>query len=288
MVSTGGGGGGVALSGGDTRVLFSRNIVACNTSETSAGADGTGGLRAHASSRGVVVEGNTIFANQVLGTDAGSGGVELGFSAGNALDFLSNVVAYSFGGGVKCVVQVGANPVLECNDIHGNSPDFVGTDCGEVWGVNGNFNADPMFGAAGCPPTEDDFCLQPGSPLLPENSPPGCGLIGARGPCPWVGLADPGAPGSGSRQRLLMWPNPFGATATIEVAVPDGAVGGGVVVNVRGEVVAALAPGAMRGGRPTLTWDGSDGQGGRCPAGVYFVRVPVGGETLGGRVILFR
>jgi hypothetical protein len=72
------------------------------------------------------------------------------------------------------------NPIIDCMtltccDIYGNlEGDWVGCVAGQL-GVNGNISEDPEL----CDPDFGDYTLTDTSPCAPDNSPPGCGLIGA-------------------------------------------------------------------------------------------------------------
>jgi hypothetical protein len=233
---------------------------------------------------GNLVEGNTIFANQGASS---AGAVSLVYGSDSHITFRANAVVYNFASGVRCYVAPGGHPSFECNDIHGNAPaNFVDDQCGPVWGVNNNFNADPMFGrASGCPLAEGDLCLQEGSPLLPENSPPGCGLIGARGLCPPIGVGgmDPEQP---DRLSWSVAPNPSSGAALMRVEISAPSEVEIIICDVRGEVVRSLRPGPLAPGRHSLMWDGRDAAGRRCASGAYFASVRAGGRTAGGRFLL--
>jgi hypothetical protein len=82
-----------------------------------------------------------------------------------------NIIVECTGGVVcpGCTVPV----TLICNDVWGNQ---LGNYYG-LWdptGTDGNISEDPLF----CNAEGDDFTLDDSSPCAPNNSPPGCGLIG--------------------------------------------------------------------------------------------------------------
>ena len=82
-----------------------------------------------------------------------------------------------------------------CNDAwHNGQQDYGGID--DPTGQDGNIAADPAF----CSPDTGSFTLHESSPCLPDSSPPGCGLIGARG----IGCGPAEAEGTESL------PNPLG------------------------------------------------------------------------------
>jgi hypothetical protein len=86
------------------------------------------------------------------------------------------IVAGTWGGAaVECEPTTYPEVTLVCCDFYGNAGgDWV--DCvADQYGTNGNFSEDPRF----CDPGNDDLTLDEYSPCAPDNSPPGCGLIGA-------------------------------------------------------------------------------------------------------------
>ena len=206
----------------------------------------------------------------------------------SALTVSGNVIAYNANGGVHCVLedQGAVPPLLECNDFYGNVPDFVDGACGQVIGANGNFSADPFFGQiAGCPPGTGDYCLEDDSPLLPENSPPGCGLIGALGACLPIGV-----PGIDSSPHTFSVhaarPNPFAESATIPFELPADSEVLVSIYSARGEAVLVNPPQHQFAGQRSVVWDGRDRLGSRCPPGVYFVRIQSGAREFAARVVL--
>jgi len=95
--------------------------------------------------------------------------------------------------------------ILRCNDVWGNATAYTG--CSDPTGQNGNIAADPLV----CDASAGDFRLLPGSPCLPEHSPPGCGLIGAFGGCEVLTVP----PAELAASRLSVTPNPMRHQATI-------------------------------------------------------------------------
>lgn len=134
-------GGGIYILASSTP-LITRNIIACND------APRTGGMIV-SPVEGATVEGNTVFANW---GHRGVGGLySLNGQNLPAIIFRSNVIAFNLGGGVECA-QYSAGIIAECNDVHGNNPEFLNEECTDVFTGNSNINEDPLFGqAAGCP-----------------------------------------------------------------------------------------------------------------------------------------
>jgi hypothetical protein len=102
-----------------------------------------------------------------------------------------------------------------------------------------------------------------------------------------VGVEDPGAAPAGVPAVAFLArpePNPAhpGAPTRIAFGVPAAAAGSGVrldVLDVRGRTVRTLVEGPLAPGRHARVWDGADAGGRRAAAGVYFVRLVVGGMT---------
>lgn len=131
-----------------------RTVVVANSTL----ADGSGG--------GIVIDGGSSRVESctvVDNTSPFTAGV--GLPAGSVLTH--SIVAFNHGGihavGLTCYGPV----TVGCCDIYGNE----GGDalCGIDGG--GNFALDPLF----C----SDYSIAASSPCAPENSPAGCGLIGA-------------------------------------------------------------------------------------------------------------
>lgn len=156
---------------------------------------------------------------------------------------------------------------LTCTDVFGNvGGDWVGCIAGQN-GTGGNFSLDPIF----CGPDEDDFALQAKSPCTAENSPAGCGLIGALdAACGVTAIGD--AEPSSARPRLIVTPNPVRGAARFQCNA--GVSTRLVIYDTQGRQVAELP---MRNGG----WDWAPGAS--IPAGVYFAlpnAPPAGIETV--------
>ena len=276
------GGGGATIQGSAAGLPFEfvRNIVACNDAWRA------GGVYATSSDEDMLIEGNTVVLNSAAAFEGGGIRFLLFSAARGVLTVSGNVVAFNISG-IKCVADIGADPpVMDCNDIFGNLPDVVDGACGQVIGVNNNFSADPLFGqVTGCPPASGDFCLSDESPLLPENSPPGCGLIGALGACLPIGV-----PGLDPAPSILAIhaakPNPFSDSATIPFELPAPGEVRVTIYNARGEAVLIQPSRQHSAGTGNVVWDGRDRRGERCPPGVYFARIEVGDRALSARVVL--
>ena len=267
-------GGGIMAVGTGPGVIR-RNLVACNEAYEDGGMyiGTTGGL----------VEGNTVFGNWGR---QGVGGVHFN-NARTPLDVNANAIVYNFGGGVLCL---GTSALIaQCNDIHGNNPDFIGVDCVELFTENGNFSADPLFGqSSGCPPAEGDLCLSPDSPLLPEHSPPGCGLIGARGLCSPDAVGDVAGNLAGILRAFSARPNPFFERTTITFYLPQPSEVEISIYGVLGRKVRTLLAGALRAGENELEWDGRGDDGEAAASGAYVAVIRSGGREVTRTLLLVR
>lgn len=156
----GGAGGGIFFNSScSPQCLVERNLIFDNI-----GSNGSG-IYTFAP---IQIRNNTIVENQSFHVESGGGGIR---SWGATIE--NNIIAFNAadnGAGVYCDVA----SALRCNDIWSNSSDGVFGSCNAD---ATNISADPQF----CSPPAGDYRLAEGSPCLPDNSPPGCGLIGAYG-----------------------------------------------------------------------------------------------------------
>jgi uncharacterized repeat protein (TIGR01451 family) len=87
----------------------------------------------------------------------------------------NTIIAFSTHGEAVYCWGSECSPVLDCCNLYGNpGGDWLGCIAGQN-GVNGNISADPLF----CDAENGDCRLKEGSPCTPDNSPAGCGLVGA-------------------------------------------------------------------------------------------------------------
>lgn len=84
------------------------------------------------------------------------------------------------------------------------------------------------------------------------------------------------------------YPNPSHGLVRIPVAAPAGANVELRIVDVRGRLVAQVAPGSIGAENPEFRWDGADDEGRRLPAGRYFARAYADGRPLGPVAALLR
>ncbi|MDZ7392234.1 MAG: T9SS type A sorting domain-containing protein [candidate division KSB1 bacterium] len=79
-------------------------------------------------------------------------------------------------------------------------------------------------------------------------------------------------------QLWPLYPNPSGGNSTVRFSLAKESPACVAVVDVRGVTVRVLAEGVLAAGEHLLTWDGTDAQGRKLPAGVYFCRIVTSGE----------
>ena len=129
---------------------------------------------------------------EIIGNTFVSTGIRTGDTAPATPRFSGNIFY------ATSVVCEDGDPIFACN----NSWQSIYTGCPNLSGVNNNFTADPLL----CDPDAGDYRLLPNSPCLPENSPVGCGLVGAYGSCAVLAVNEPSSVPSLS--RLEVSPNP--------------------------------------------------------------------------------
>lgn len=82
------------------------------------------------------------------------------------------------------------------------------------------------------------------------------------------------------------YPNPFNPSTTLSFALPKDATVRLEVVNILGQLVAAIAQGKYAAGLHSMVWDASDGRQGIIPSGVYFSRLIVDGTLVQSRKMI--
>ena len=252
------------------------NLIACNEGPRGAGL-AVGGFQP------IVAENNTVVAN--WGRLAVGGCL---INNSSSLAFMANVIAFNVNGGIECHNYSGQLEAT-CNDIVGNLPDFTNNECYDEFAGNGNMSEDPLFGrASGCPPAEGDFCLSPDSPLLPEHSPPGCGLIGARGVCSPDGVGDLGAHLDAVLRAPPAYPNPFFERTTITFHLPEAGEVEISIYGVLGRKVRTVMSGALSAGENRIEWDGQGDDGEPATSGAYVAVIRSGGAEVTRTLLLVR
>jgi hypothetical protein len=89
--------------------------------------------------------------------------------------------------------------------------------------------------------------------------------------------------------RLAVSPNPFRASAAIELALPNPVSSARVtVLDLAGRRIATLHDGPLAAGSPRFSWDGRDAAGASLAAGIYLVAADLGGRRLLARIVRVR
>lgn len=250
-------GGALSVSGSD--------VTLDNTTFVSNVAGSTGSTAGGIFSAGSILQvTNCTFS----GNAAGEGG-GLFFTSSNVL-MEKTIVAFSEGGGaIRCVSQ-GPDVILRCCDLFGNTGgDWTEPCIAAQFGSAGNISLDPLF----CNATGGDFHLDANSPCSPENSPQGCGLIGALGvACSTTDVQENARPIVRGLQVLR---NPARGTAEFEIVPTQGHAL--EIFGVSGRLIERLP---LLDWASRATWQPRDS----TPPGVYFAALRSSKET---RVVKF-
>ncbi len=83
-------------------------------------------------------------------------------------------------------------------------------------------------------------------------------------------------------------PNPFASATSFGYTLPHAGRHRIAVYDVLGREVALLAEETGRAGRHVVRWNGRDARGRALPAGTYFVRLEVDGQSEAQKVTLTR
>jgi hypothetical protein len=82
---------------------------------------------------------------------------------------------------------------------------------------------------------------------------------------------------------LQSYPNPFNASTSIEITLPDAADIDLAVYNILGQKIAVLFDGQKTEGRHSVTWNAGD-----MPSGVYFARLEIGRYSKNIKIVLLK
>jgi hypothetical protein len=251
--------GGAVVDPGNSNGTHLRNVYACNSSPTRNGA--IWGCRE--------VRNCTFVSN--VGT---LGAVALGHGS-----VYNSIFAFNVGGGVDCGQATGY-----CNAFFMNTLYDIDGNC-VVIGQNGNIAVDPAFGdPTNCAGT---FCLRPDSPLLPANSPPNCGLIGATGACEVTAIETATSPDFAS-SPLLARPNPLNPSTTLSFVLAETRPVELTIVDAQGRVVRRLLNQTLPGGRHEVTWNGRDEDGREAASGGYIAVLQSPSARLSQKLLLLK
>jgi hypothetical protein len=83
-------------------------------------------------------------------------------------------------------------------------------------------------------------------------------------------------------------PNPTPGDLRLKFDVPRPGHVGLDICDLQGRIVKSLVAGSCPAGRNTVSWDGKNSAGRRAGAGLYFVRLRYGSETVSGRLVILR
>lgn len=83
-------------------------------------------------------------------------------------------------------------------------------------------------------------------------------------------------------------PNPSRGDVTVRLAIPRPGVVTADIYDAAGRRVRSLTDGPQAAGESALRWDGKDASGRLAGAGIYFVRVTSGNESVSKKVVLLR
>jgi hypothetical protein len=163
------------------------------------------------------------------------------------------------------------------------------------WSSPDNIFEDPLWvSPASCEdaPTDDgNYDLQAGSPCRSENSPPGCGRIGALEDGTMAYVSDPHPNGPEGLYLEPNRPNPFAPSTRIRFGIPAAPGISNVslrVYDTRGRRVRTLIDAGRPPGVHEITWDGTDDCGRDVAAGMYFCRLQYRGESATQRMMLLK
>lgn len=127
-----------------------------------------------------------------------------------------------------------------------------------------------------------DEAAQPGSEYIYRvdvNDPEGTSTLFETGAVPVPGVAT-----FLDQNR----PNPFNPVTSIAYSLEERSFVTFAVYDVAGRRVAVLVEGMEEAGGHTVTWNGTDGQGGQVSSGVYFARLVAGKNALSRKMILLK
>ncbi len=262
--------------------------------------DGPGGGICLQNSWGAVVEGCVIYGNEagthgggiahingtaeihqntVVGNFAGTSGGGLYQDQLGGAVIRANIVASNAApaaGGIAC----DGTEDLSCNDVWNNGEDYADCPAG-----TDEFSADPLF----CDPSSGDFGIPSESPCAAENSPAGCGRVGAHD-AEECGVVDvPQGGGVRVPNRFAVYPavpNPLTRSTRIRFDLAERSSVSLVIYDVSGRVVRTLAHDALGAGSHSRVWDGLDTAGRHAAAGVYFYRLVAGEHRVTRKLIV--
>jgi hypothetical protein len=201
-----------------------------------------------------------------------------GIHFGGGLHVESNIVAQNSGAGITCTES---SPVVACNDVWKNAGGNYGGLCGDLTGIDGNINENPLF----CDPDVRVLTLSESSPCLPSGA---CGLIGALGiGCPPLSVTGNGPAGPAVR-LLPMRPNPATAPLRFRFELSRAASVRFEVFDLFGRRVSTIEGRDFDAGPHDVEWDGRTSSGAQLGPGVYVAVLHAGDGRDALRFVLTR
>jgi hypothetical protein len=110
----------------------------------------------------------------------------------------------------------------------------------------------------------------------------------------WVSGADAGVPpGAVAPLSMRVFPNPASGSVRVTYALPGGqpAPAGKTFIDIfdaRGRHVSSIPVERTTTSRNTVTWDGRSHSGARVPAGIYFLKISDGNDTISTKFVFLR
>ena len=256
--------GGGAYVNGPPSATFIECVFAANRAASVGGAIWVSG--------NPLVDHCTMFGNQALGAGGGVAGEPT---------LRNTIIAFGPEG-----EAVAGCPTLSCCDLYGNQGgDWIGCLVNQL-GVSGNFSADPVF----CDASAADLTLDARSPCAPNNSPPGCGLIGALPVGCGVTSVQETVTGAAARGTtvLLATPSPVRGETTVRFDLPRAGEVRLEIYDIEGRLVRRLLDGPVAAGPNSARWDGRNDRGHEVVSGVYLVHLSGEGGSTTSRLTALR
>lgn len=170
-----------AYRGGAIRLVASSSATSTVSHSTFLGNSAESVSSLYYGGGAIYADGSTLTIDQCtfFGNTATERGAVLYCIGSPAPTVSRSILAFNLQGPATFCFLDAAVPQFDCCDLHGNELGDWSGCIADQDGVNGNFSADPLF----CDPVGEDLRLQNGSPCLPPDSPPGCGVLGPLGAC---------------------------------------------------------------------------------------------------------
>ena len=247
------------------------NVIACNSSVNFVIVGASGDFK-----------GNTVVANW---SDELKAAVLASSYDDPYVTVEGNNITYNVGPGLECRQNERPpfiNFTLGCNNFFANGPggQIIGA-CSDAIGRDGNISVDPEYGrGTGCPSSPGDWCLAATSPLLAQNSPPGCGLIGALGVCGPIAVPEVELPRPSVFWAPAPRPNPFAVRTEIPFHLGEPSAVEVTIYGVMGRKVRTFRGGFLGAGDHELVWDARDDGGRRAAAGGYVAVIRAGNREV--------